>query len=121
MPIAGRERYDQGFQSAQHGHNLVPLYSPHLTGIDVKPVMRTTEKPTTERVVLAQFGNGFSLMRMGALGAVLWMLLSQEHRQPDYSELGATARRSGGICSVRRSGFHTEEPACALCFVNEAN
>lgn len=58
-------------------------------------MMRTTEKPTTERVVLAQFGNGFSLMRMGALGAVLRMLLSQEHRQPDYSELGATARQGG--------------------------
>lgn len=40
----------RGF-SAQRGHNLVPLYFPHLTGIDVKPVMRTTEKPTLERVV----------------------------------------------------------------------
>lgn len=32
-------------------HNLVPLYFPHLTGIDVKPVTRTTEKPALERVV----------------------------------------------------------------------
>lgn len=51
MLVAWREWCDQGFQSAQCGHNLEPLYFPHLTGIDVKAVMKTTEKPTLERVV----------------------------------------------------------------------
>lgn len=32
---------------------------------------------------------------MSALGAVLRMLLSQEHRQPDYSSLGAGEGQGG--------------------------
>lgn len=57
-------------------HNLVPLYFAHLTGIDVKPVTRTAEKPALERLFLAQFVNWVALMRMSALGAVLRTLLS---------------------------------------------
>lgn len=65
----------------------ITLSFPHLTGIDVKPVMRTTQSQLWEGLLLAQFGNWTSLMRMRALGAVLGMLLSQEHSQPDAADL----------------------------------